>query len=109
VNVVRKDERGAEFAADRKTKTGKKVRAFATSATETSSSKGRTRGATRPDRRGRSIRSTTATARSTSTRRRAWVPAWDRDETALKRLFYRINFTPFITEAERRAEGVAGE
>ena len=105
VRVVKKDESGAEFVADRKTKIGKKVRAY--------------------DRythgRDLSIERTyegNASARSTWT-----IHAVDDEHStltidasqsmgpvrgflmkpALKHLFYGINFTPFIEEAERRA------
>jgi len=105
VRVVKKDDGGAEFVADRKTKIGKKVRAY--------------------DRythgRDMTIERTyegNASARSTWT-----IHAVDGEHStltidasqsmgavrgflmkpALKKLFYGINFTPFIEEAERRA------
>jgi ribosome-associated toxin RatA of RatAB toxin-antitoxin module len=104
VDVVRKDGAGAEFVAARKTKIGKQVRAF-----------------DRYERNGDLIVERTydgnETARSTWT-----IHATDDGHCTLsidavqrmprlqglvmkpllRRLFYGINFTPFIEEAERR-------
>src|SRR5262249_44539262 len=105
VEIVKKDETGAEFVADRKTKIGKKVRAF-----------------DRYQQNGDLILERTydgnESARSTWT-----IRAVDADHSTLtidatqsmgvirgvlmkpllRHLFYGINFTPFIEEAERRA------
>jgi ribosome-associated toxin RatA of RatAB toxin-antitoxin module len=105
VEVVKKDDRGAEFVADRKTKIGKKVRAF--------------------DRYGRDGDLVVArTYEGNETARSTWtIHATDDGHCTLnidavqsmgrvrgtvmkpllKHLFYGINFTPFIEEAERRA------
>jgi ribosome-associated toxin RatA of RatAB toxin-antitoxin module len=104
VTVVTKDEKGAESLADRKTKIGKQVRAF-----------------DRYERNGDLVVERTyegnESARSTWT-----VHPVDDDhcaltidasqsmgavrgvimKPALRHLFYSINFTPFIEEAERR-------
>jgi ribosome-associated toxin RatA of RatAB toxin-antitoxin module len=109
VTTVSKDESGAEFLADRKTKIGKKVRAF-----------------DRYERNGDLVVERTydgnESARSTWT-----VHAVGDDhctltidasqsmgaargvimKPALRHLFYSINFTPFIDEAERRAKAAA--
>ena len=106
VTVVSKDEHGAEFLADRKTKIGKQVRAF-----------------DRYERTGDLVLERTydgnESARSTWT-----IHSIDDDNStltidavqsmgrvrgtlmkpALRHLFYGINFTPFIEEAERRAK-----
>jgi ribosome-associated toxin RatA of RatAB toxin-antitoxin module len=109
MTVVKKDENGAEFVADRRTKIGKKVRAF-----------------DRYERNGDLVLERTydgnESARSTWT-----VHAVDDNhctltidasqsmgpvrgllmKPALKHLFYSINFTPFVEEAERRAKASA--
>jgi ribosome-associated toxin RatA of RatAB toxin-antitoxin module len=109
VQTVSKDEHGAEFLADRKTKIGKQVRAF-----------------DRYESNGDLVVERTydgnESARSTWT-----VHAVDGDhctltidasqsmgpvrgvimKPALRHLFYSINFTPFIDEAERRAKEAA--
>jgi hypothetical protein len=105
VIVVRKDEHGAEFLADRKTKIGKQVRAF-----------------DRYERGGdfvlerrydgnESARSTwtihpvddgTCTLTIDAVQSMGWLRGMIM-KPALKHLFYGINFTPFIQEAERRA------
>jgi ribosome-associated toxin RatA of RatAB toxin-antitoxin module len=110
VSVVRKDESGAEFVADRKTKIGKKVRAF---------DRYKHNGDFVVDR----------TYEGSESARSTWTihPVDDRQCTlnidasqsmgpvrgivmkpALKHLFYGINFTPFIQEAERRAKAASG-
>lgn len=107
VRVVRKDEAGAEFVADRKTKIGKKVRAY-----------------DRYERRGQDLviertyegndgaRSTWTVHPIDSTHSTLTIDAVQRMgsvrgtlmKPALKKLFYGINFTPFIDEAERRSK-----
>jgi ribosome-associated toxin RatA of RatAB toxin-antitoxin module len=106
VTVVTKNERGAEFLADRKTKIGKRVRAF-----------------DRYSRNGNIVLERTYDGNESA--RSTWTIHPVDDETctltidasqsmgpvrgtvlkpALKHLFYGINFTPFIEEAERRAQ-----
>lgn len=106
IRVVKKDEAGAEFVADRKTKIGKRVRAY-----------------DRYERRGRDL-VIERTYEGNPSARSIWtihpvdanhctltIDAVQRLDPvrgvlmkpALKRMFYGINFTPFIEEAERRA------
>ena len=99
VEVVRKDEHGAEFLTDRKTKIGKQVRAF--------------------DRYHRSgdfaVERTYAgsdSAHCTLTIDASQSMGPVRGvvmRPALKKLFYGINFTPFIEEAERRAKNAEAD
>jgi ribosome-associated toxin RatA of RatAB toxin-antitoxin module len=106
VRVARKDDSGAEFVADRKTRIGSRVRAY-----------------DRYERRGRDLviertYEGNAAARSTWTihpvdaaRSTITIDATQRMDPvrgllmrpALRHMFYAINFTPFIAEAERRA------
>jgi ribosome-associated toxin RatA of RatAB toxin-antitoxin module len=104
VRVVKKDENGAEFVADRKTKIGKRVRAY-----------------DRYERRqdliiertyeGSSARSTWTIHPVDATHSTLTIDASQQMGPVrglvmrpfLKKLFYGINFTPFIQEAERRA------
>ena len=110
VTVVTKNERGAEFLADRKTQIGKRVRAY-----------------DRYERDGDDIvveRTYEGKLVGTlhlagASARRRHLHADDRCvaehgtvrgivmKPALKHLFYGINFTPFIEEAERRARPAA--
>jgi ribosome-associated toxin RatA of RatAB toxin-antitoxin module len=106
VEVVSKDDSGAEFLADRKTKIGKQVRGF-----------------DRYERNGDLV--VERTYEGNESARSTWTvhPVDDSHSTltidasqsmgpvrglvmkpALKHLFYSINFTPFIDEAERRAK-----
>ena len=106
VEVVAKDESGAEFLADRKTKIGKQVRAF-----------------DRYEVNGNLVVERTYDGNESA--RSTWTvhPVDDSHCTltidaaqsiglirglvmrsALKHLFYTMNFTPFIHEAERRAK-----
>ena len=106
VTVVTKNEQGAEFLADRKTKIGKQVRAF-----------------DRYERNGDLVLERTYDGNESA--RSTWTihPVDDENSTltidamqgmgpvrgvlmkpALKHLFYGINFRPFIDEAERRAK-----
>jgi hypothetical protein len=105
-NAVKKDENGAEFVADRKTRVGKQVRAF-----------------DRYERHGELV--IERTYDSDSTGRSTWtIHPVDANHSTLeidaiqtmpllpglvmkpflKRMFYGINFTPFIQEAERRTK-----
>jgi ribosome-associated toxin RatA of RatAB toxin-antitoxin module len=109
VEVVRQDESGAEFVADRKTKIGKKVRAFDSY-----------------ERNGDLVLERKYDGNESA--RSTWTihPVDDESSTltidasqsmgavrgvlmkpALRHLFYGINFTPFIEEAERRAADAA--
>ena len=104
VDVIKKDESGAEFLADRKTKIGEQVRAF-----------------DHYEHNGDFVVERTYEGVEGSSR---WtIHAVDADHCTLtidaaqklgpvrgvvmrpflKRIFYGINFTPFIEEAERRA------
>ena len=109
VDVVRKDEDGAEFVADRKTKIGKKVRAF---------DRYRHDGDLVVERRydgnetARSTWTIHATDAGHSTLNIDAVQSMSRVQGTvmkplLKHLFYGINFTPFIEEAERRARAAS--
>jgi ribosome-associated toxin RatA of RatAB toxin-antitoxin module len=105
VTVVNKDERGAEFVADRTTRIGKQVRAF-----------------DRYERNGNYVveRKYAGNESAVST----WtIEPIDNEhckltidaeqsmgpvrgvlmKPALKKIFYKLNFAPFIGEAERRA------
>jgi ribosome-associated toxin RatA of RatAB toxin-antitoxin module len=107
VRVAKKDEDGAEFVADRTTRIGKTVRAY-----------------DRYTRQGRDLlieRTYEGNASARATWRIHPVDATtstlsiDAAQTmgpvrgvlmrpALKKVFYGLNFTPFIDEAERRAQ-----
>jgi ribosome-associated toxin RatA of RatAB toxin-antitoxin module len=110
VEVVHRDEHGAEFVADRKTKIGKRVRAY-----------------DRYERRGDDLvverrYEGNETARSTWTihpiedgrstlnidavQSMSWLKGVVM-KPLLRHLFYGINFTPFVKEAERRAQAAA--
>jgi ribosome-associated toxin RatA of RatAB toxin-antitoxin module len=104
VEVVRQDEDSAEFVADRKTKIGKKVRAF---------DRYERNGDLVVERRydgnetARSTWTIHATDEGRSTLNIDAVQSMPRLQglvmkPLLKHLFYGINFTPFIEEAERR-------
>ncbi len=109
IRVVRKDDAGAEFVANRTTKIGKSVRAY-----------------DRYDRHGDLV--VERTYEGNSSARSTWtIHAVDANHAtltidasqkmgpvrgvimkpALKHIFYGINFTPFIEEAERREKAVA--
>jgi ribosome-associated toxin RatA of RatAB toxin-antitoxin module len=107
VRVAKQDDAGAEFVADRKTRIGKTVRAY-----------------DRYERQGRDLvieRTYEGNASASSTWTIHPVDATTCTLTidatqgidpvrgvlmkpALKHMFYGINFTPFIDEAERRAK-----
>lgn len=107
VEVVTKNESGAEFVADRKTKIGSKVRAF-----------------DRYERTGDGDLIIERTYDGNESARSTWtIHAVDEEHStltidasqgmgrirglvmkpALRRIFYKLNFNPFIGEAERRA------
>ena len=105
VSVVHKDEHGAEFVADRKTKIGSRVRAFdrytqngdlvierAYEGNDTA----RSTWTIHPLDDGRCTLTIDAAQSMGPIRGLVMRPL-------LKRMFYGINFTPFIREAERRA------
>ena len=106
VTVVTKNERGAEFLADRKTKIGKRVRAFdryerdgddvVVERTYEGNSSARSTWRVHPLPDGTSTLTIDASQSMGPVRGIVMKPA-------LKHLFYGINFTPFIEEAERRA------
>ena len=105
VRVVRKDETGAEFVADRKTKIGRQVRAFdryerhgdlIVRRTYDGSDSARSTWTIHPVDEAHSTLTIDASQKMGPLRGLVMKPM-------LKRLFYGINFTPFIREAERRA------
>jgi ribosome-associated toxin RatA of RatAB toxin-antitoxin module len=105
VRVVKKDDTGAEFVADRKTKIGKRVRAYdryerrqdlVIERTYEGSASARSTWTIHPVDATHSTLTIDATQRMGPVRGLVMRPR-------LKKLFYGINFTPFIHEAERRA------
>jgi hypothetical protein len=105
VRVVKKDAAGAEFVADRKTKIGKQVRAFdrydrngdfVVERTYEGSDSARSTWTIQPVDESHSTLTIDASLKMGFVRGLVMKPM-------LKRLFYGINFTPFIREAERRA------
>jgi ribosome-associated toxin RatA of RatAB toxin-antitoxin module len=105
VTVVAQDEHGAEFVTDRKTKIGKRVRAFdhysrngdlVVERTYDGNESARSTWTVQDVDGGRCTLTIDATQSMDPIRGLAMKPA-------LKKLFYGINFTPFIQEAERRA------
>jgi ribosome-associated toxin RatA of RatAB toxin-antitoxin module len=106
MTVVRKDENGAEFLADRKTKIGKKVRAFdryerngdlVVERSYDGNESARSIWTVHPVDEGHSTLTIDASQSMGAVRGVIMKPA-------LRHLFYSINFTPFIEEAERRAK-----
>ena len=105
VDVVRKDQEGAEFVADRKTKIGSHVRAFDTYKQEGDLVVERTYEGNESARStwtihaldGRHCTLNIDAVQSMSRLQGVLM------KPLLKRMFYGINFTPFIEEAERRA------
>jgi ribosome-associated toxin RatA of RatAB toxin-antitoxin module len=109
VTVVTKNEQGAEFLADRKTKIGKQVRAFdryecngdlVIERTYDGNESARSTWTVHPLDDGSCTLTIDATQSMGPVRGIAM-------KSALKHLFYGINFTPFIEEAEQRAEAAA--
>ena len=105
VTVVEKDEQGAEFVADRRTKIGKQVRAFdryelngdyVLERTYDGNESARSTWTIHPVDDDHCTLTIDATQGMGRVRGTVMKPA-------LKHLFYGINFTPFIEEAERRA------
>jgi ribosome-associated toxin RatA of RatAB toxin-antitoxin module len=105
VTVVTKNEQGAEFVADRKTKIGKQVRAFdryerngdyVVERTYDGNESARSTWTVHPVDDGTCTLTIDASQSMGAVRGVVMKPA-------LKHLFYGINFTPFIEEAERRA------
>jgi ribosome-associated toxin RatA of RatAB toxin-antitoxin module len=104
VEVVSKDENGAEFVADRKTKIGKRVRAFdryeqngdmVIERTYDGNESARSTWTIHPVDDGNCTLTIDATQEMGPVQGVAMKPL-------LKHMFYGINFTPFIEEAERR-------
>jgi ribosome-associated toxin RatA of RatAB toxin-antitoxin module len=111
VEIVRQDESGAEFVADRKTKIGKKVRAFDTYERNgdlvlerkyDGNDSAYSTWTIHPVDDGTSTLTIDASQSMGTVRGVVMKPA-------LKHLFYGINFTPFIEEAERRATEAAAQ
>jgi len=106
VRVARKDAAGAEFVADRKTRIGKTVRAF-----DRYETRGRDLVVERTYEGNSSARSTWTIHPVDANRCTLTIEATQGMDPirgvlmkpALRRMFYGINFTPFIDEAERRA------
>jgi ribosome-associated toxin RatA of RatAB toxin-antitoxin module len=106
VEVVKKDENGAEFLADRKTGVGQQVRAFDRYERKSDLVVQRSYGGDE------SARSTWTVHPVDDTHCTLTIDAAQSMDlirglvmrSALKRLFYSMNFTPFIHEAERRAK-----
>jgi ribosome-associated toxin RatA of RatAB toxin-antitoxin module len=108
VRVVRKDDTGAEFVAERKTAISKRARAYdryerrrdvVLERTYEGSPSARSTWTIHPVDGERSTLTIDASQRMGPLRGAVMWPL-------LRRTFYRLNFTPFIAEAERRA-GVA--
>ena len=106
VRVVRKDDAGAEFVADRKTRIGRRVRAYdrydchrdlVVERTYEGSPSARSTWTIHP------VDAEHSTLTIAAAQRMGPVRGWLM-KPFLKRLFYRINFTPFIHEAERRTK-----
>lgn len=105
VTIVRKDEHGAEFVADRKTRIGKQVRAYdrysrngdlVVERTYAGNETARSTWTIHPlDER--TCRLTIDASQSLGTLRGLVM------KPLLRRLFHRLNFAPFVDEAERRA------
>jgi ribosome-associated toxin RatA of RatAB toxin-antitoxin module len=111
VEVVRRDENGAEFVADRKTRIGKKVRAFdqykrngdlVIERRYEGNESARSTWTIHPTDDGRCTLNIDAVQSMSRLQGIAMKPL-------LKRLFYGINFTPFIEEAERRTRQSTSE
>jgi ribosome-associated toxin RatA of RatAB toxin-antitoxin module len=110
VTVVEKDDNGAEFLADRKTRIGKKVRAFdryeqngdlVVERRYDDNESARSTWTVHPVDESNCTLTIDASQSMGPIRGLAMKPA-------LKKLFYGINFTPFIDEAERRAKAAGG-
>lgn len=107
VRVAKKDSSGAEFLADRRTKIGKTVRAYdryqqlgrdlVVERTYEGNASARSTWTIHPVDANHSTLTIDATQSMDPIRGVLMKPA-------LKHLFYGINFTPFIDEAERRAK-----
>ena len=106
VRVVRKDDTGAEFVADRTTKIGKQVRAYDRYTQQRDLSVERTYEGNASARSTWTVHPVDAThCTLTIDASQSMGPVRGvLMKPALKKLFYGINFTPFIQEAERRAK-----
>jgi ribosome-associated toxin RatA of RatAB toxin-antitoxin module len=109
IEVVKKDETGAEFVADRKTKIGKKVRAFDRYERNGDLVVERTYEGNESARSTWTVHSVDDASRTlTIDASQSMGPVRGiAMKPALRHLFYSINFTPFIEEAERRAKEAA--
>jgi len=110
VEVVRQDEDGAEFVADRRTKIAKKVRAFDRYERDADLVVERTYAG---NETARSTWTIHPIDESHCTLNIDAIQSMPRVQGVvmkplLRRLFYGINFTPFIDEAERRAQAASG-
>jgi ribosome-associated toxin RatA of RatAB toxin-antitoxin module len=105
VTVVSKDAHGAEFLADRRTRIGKQVRAFDRYARHGDLVIERTYGLGSTGRSTWTIHPVDAGHCTLEIDASMTLPPLQGlvMRPFLRRLFYRINFTPFIQEAERRA------
>jgi ribosome-associated toxin RatA of RatAB toxin-antitoxin module len=105
VRIVRKDDDGAEFVADRKTKIGKSVRAFDRYQRRRDLAVERTYADT-PSARStwtiHAIDGEHSTLTIDASQRMNWFTGCFM-KPLLRHMFYKINFDPFIREAERRA------
>jgi ribosome-associated toxin RatA of RatAB toxin-antitoxin module len=109
VRVAKHDDSGAEFVADRKTRIGKTVRAY-----DRYHHQGRDLVVERTYEGNASARSTWTIHPVDANRCTLTIDATQGIDPvrgvlmkpALKQLFYGINFTPFIEEAERRTNAV---
>lgn len=104
--MVKKDEQGAEFVADRKTKIGKQVRAYDCYQLDGDLVIERTYDGNESARSTWTIHPIDAThCALTIDAAQSMGPVRGLAmKPALKHLFYSINFTPFIEEAERRTQ-----
>jgi ribosome-associated toxin RatA of RatAB toxin-antitoxin module len=110
VEVVRQDADGAEFVADRRTKIGKKVRAFdryerdgdlVVERTYAGNETARSKWTIHPIDENHCMLNIDAIQSMSRVQGVVMKPL-------LRRLFYGINFTPFIEEAEHRAQTAGG-
>ena len=107
IRVAKKDDTGAEFLADRKTRIGKTVRAY-----DRYVQRGRDLVVERTYEGNASARSTWTIHPIDANRSTLTIDATQGIDPvrgvlmkpALEHMFYGINFTPFIEEAERRAK-----
>lgn len=106
VDVVAKNERGAEFFVIRNTSVGKHVHAFDRYERNGDFTIKRTYGSRSTGRSIWTIHGVDAGRSALTIEATTTMPAWKGVvmRPILKRVFFRINFTPFLREAERRAQ-----